>query len=450
MDETPKPSPRKPQAPVASSQEKAAPQQTRRSATLRVGDPLEYRIARLFIWADYFVRRGREIYTVAALDRATDLDVLAIRYSQPFRRDVQIAECKSDGDRPLDRIFWLSGVQQFVAAERATLIRRSTKWNIKDFAKVAGVEVIDLPRLEELEKETGVDTSFWPGISDREFFLKSEEEWNKALHRDEGLTELYLTLASEVRYQEPFGGMNYLLHQARALTRSLREKRLPSESLGKFLLCDSISHLAMFFMRIVESSFALSAPDRQGLTRKGLTYGHMDPKLTDRIFRNAYRIATETLKHYGKSDVKLDESFFKMPTPPNVSEIQEIIELLVRQPRASTSFVPLTDLLLCEIYLKGRSPDWLGRTHPYSDIAERLRLVQNFIQILTRMGASPDNLESILFLPARTTEQGQAAEPVASQKNNGKLGPTEKGADPSTPMSLFSGEPPPASQKEKE
>jgi hypothetical protein len=449
MNDTARPSNRKPQPPTDASSDDARSERSRKSATLRVGDVLEYRVARLFIWSDFFVRRGREIYTVAVLDRATDLDVLAIRYTQPFHRDVQIAECKSDGDRPLDRIFWLSGVKQFVDAQTATLIRRSTKWNIKDFAKAAGVEVLDLPRLEELEKDTGVDTSIWPGVSDREFFLKFEEEWNRALHRDEVLTELCLTLASEVRYQDPFGGINYLLHNTRALTRALKEQRLSSTSLGKFLLCDSISHLAMFLMRIAESSFGLSDADRSGLIRKGLTYGHMDPKLTDRIFRNAYRIATETLKHYGRSDVKLDESFFKMPTPPNVSEIQEAIELLIHHPRASASFAPIADLLLFEVYLKGRNPDWLTRIYPYSDLHERLRLVQQFVQILVRIGAGPDDLEAVLFLPEKKTKGEAVPGQSTPLKNDNQSAATTAKQDGPHP-SLFSSDSQSDQKKDKQ
>jgi len=71
----------------------------------KVGDPLEYRVCRLFIHLGYFVRRGREIYTVGRLDTATDLDVLAVRYGSPLRREVQIAECKSGSNSPLDRVF---------------------------------------------------------------------------------------------------------------------------------------------------------------------------------------------------------------------------------------------------------------------------------------------------------------------------------------------------------
>ncbi|HTZ46922.1 MAG TPA: hypothetical protein VMH20_04990 [Verrucomicrobiae bacterium] len=436
MDETQKPDARKPRPPAGQNSSKDAP--SRRSATLRVGDPLEYRVARLFVWSDFFVRRGREIYTVAALDRATDLDVLAIRYTQPFRKSVQIAECKSDGDRPLDRIFWLSGVQKFIGADNATLFRRSTKWNIKDFAKVVGVEILDHPRLEELEKDVAVDTSVWPGVSDRAFFLAHEDEWNKSLQRDEPLTELYLTLASEVRYQDPFGGINYLLHHARALTRALKEKRLPSESFGRFLLCETLAHLAMFLMQVAESSFSLSSFDRSGLIKRGLTYGHMDPKLIDRIFRNAHRIASETLKHYARSDVKVDESFFRMPAPPNVSEVQDIIELLIRHPRASTSFVPLTDLLLSEMYLKGRSTDWIGRLYTYSDMDDRLALVRKFIQIVKNVAGGPDELEPIA-LPAGKKARVVVPESTSTESHPAAAPPVNTSEGETKSPSLFDG-----------
>ena len=100
----------------------------------------------------FFARRGRELYTVGRLDTATDLDVLAIRYSEPLSREVCIAECKTaGGEGPLDRIFWLSGVKKYVDADFATLIRPATKWNIKDFATEVGVELFDLPHVDEPE-----------------------------------------------------------------------------------------------------------------------------------------------------------------------------------------------------------------------------------------------------------------------------------------------------------
>src|ERR1700761_1047860 len=121
-----------------SNPEKTAP----KPSAFVLGEDLEYRIARLHLFMGYFVRRGCPIYTVAALDRATDLDVLATRYVEPFERQMIITECKSGENAPLDRIFWLSGVKRFTQASEALLVRKSTKWNIKEFAKECGVRVL--------------------------------------------------------------------------------------------------------------------------------------------------------------------------------------------------------------------------------------------------------------------------------------------------------------------
>src|ERR1039458_2871505 len=188
-------------------QKSARPPEQNRSgvpkpSALTIGDELEYRIARLHIFSGFFVRRGCPIYTIAALDRATDLDVLAFRYSEPFRREMIITECKSGNtaplDRatdldvlafrysepfrremiitecksgntaPLDRIFWLTGVRDYMQATQAFLIRKGTKWNIKDFAKECGVQVLDLARVTEIEATLKIGEDEWPGVRSEE------------------------------------------------------------------------------------------------------------------------------------------------------------------------------------------------------------------------------------------------------------------------------------------
>src|ERR1039458_9173078 len=99
------------------------------AAAITIGDELEYRIARLFIFMGYFVRRARPILTAGALAQATDLDVVALRYIEPFRRQLITLECKGGAEGPLDRVFWLGGVKNFVKADEAFLVRKGTKWN---------------------------------------------------------------------------------------------------------------------------------------------------------------------------------------------------------------------------------------------------------------------------------------------------------------------------------
>lgn len=363
-----------------------------RNARFSVGDPLEYRVARFLIHLGFFVRRGREIYTIGDLDQATDLDVFAVRYADMFRREVQICECKSGKEGPLDRVFWIVGVKDYVGAARATLVRKSTKWNIKDFASSAGVEIIDLPRLESLERSIGIEPNNWPGISNRSFFQEYEREWNKYLATDPILRELYHTLAGEVRFHEPLSAVSFLLHHARALTREIEESRRAPETLSKFLLSDVVAHLAMFCMRIAEFTFNLSEADRNGYIRKGLTYGGLDVKLTQRIFRNAERIAGESVKFYTGRDVRLDSSLFQMPEPPNVGDVQELVALLVEEPQRSSTFGPITDLVLAESYLKqGKGSSIIGKIFPYTDLRERLALVYAYLAVLRRIGAIPDS-----------------------------------------------------------
>lgn len=369
----------------------------------KVGDALEYRVTRLLIHLGFFARRGREIYTVGRLDTATDLDVLGIRYAEPFRREVQIVECKGGGEGPMDRIFWLAGVKQYVSADRATLVRHATKWNIKDFAGELGIEILDFPHLAELERAANIDPAVWLGSSDRDYFAANADEWNKALNRDSADKELFLTLAGEIRFHEPFGAISFLLHHMRVLTRRLNERRFDSESLTRFLIAESVAQLAVFLMRIGESCIFLSTEDRKGLIQKGLTYGHMDKVFVDRLFSSAKRITSEMIKHLTGRDVRVDDSYFKMPEPPGVEAVQEMVEMLIARQAAATSFPLLADLLVAERFLKQKdSIDWIAKIFPYVDLKDRLSVVQEYLRVLRSMDAIPGALTGTNKKPTRT------------------------------------------------
>lgn len=402
------------------------------SAKFKIGDPLEYRVARFFIYQGFFVRRGRELYTVGNLDQATDLDVFAVRYTNLFRREVQICECKGGGEGPLDRIFWIAGVKRYVGATRATLIRKSTKWNIKDFANNSGVEIIDLPRLEVFEKAANIE-NVWPGASNRLFFLEHEREWNSYLPKDSILSELFHTLAGEVRFHDPLSAINFLLHHARGLSRELEDNRRVPESLAKFLLADVISHLALFCMRVAEMTFSLSEGDRNGFIEKGLTYGGLDAKLTQRIFRNAERLAAESIRFYVGHEPRLDSALFMMPKAPNIAEVQEIVKLLVDNQMHASTFAPLTDLIMSEIYLKNyKASELVERIFPYTDLKQRIDIVTDYLSVLRKIGALPEkkqerNSRPPKIVPAPVQAVGPKLNDLSKAGPEGSLFPDVEG-----------------------
>lgn len=359
-----------------------------RPPKLVVGEELEYRIARLFIFMGYFVRRGCPIYTVANLDQATDLDVFALKYAQPFRRESIVSECKSGDVGPLDRIFWLSGVKQFVSAKEAFLVRKATKWNIKDFAKNTGVQIIDIAKIEELETNYRIGANEWPGAADRNFYSGQVANWNSSLVGSPSFWELYQTLITEIRYDDPFAAINYLLFQLRRLAKQFHQ--IPESVLHRFLITESLSQLSMFLMRVAEVAFDLSDKDRDAYILKGLTYGSLDPKFAERILNSAYTITRQAVLHVTNKPVDIDRSFFQMPVPPGAESVRFLVKAILRAYPLSLTLPQVTDLLLREVILKqNRSGGWLKRIFPSGELSQRLELTRVYLKTLVDAEACP-------------------------------------------------------------
>jgi hypothetical protein len=89
----------------------------------------------------------------------------------------------------------------------------------------------------------------------------------------------------------------------------------------------------------------------------------------------------------------VDDSLFRMPEPPYVKEVQSLIEALVARPAITTSFGPITDLLVFEKFVRQREGiDWLPKIFPYTNLRERVSLVQDYLKVLQAIEAIPEGL----------------------------------------------------------
>ncbi len=395
-----------------------------KAPSMVVGEDLEYRIARLLQFMGFFVRRGCPIYTVGVLDRATDLDVFAIKYIEPFSRELIIAECKSGDIGPLDRIFWLSGVRHFSKANRAMLVRKGTKWNIKDFAKECGVEILDLHRVTELEATFRISGSEWPAQSDRGFFESSVPGWNDSLKRHPELWELQITLSSEIRYDDPFPSINFLLYQLRLLTRSWKTNS--ASSLHRYLLSEAISQLSLFFMRLAEKTFDLSEDDRTGYIEKGLKYGNVDPKFAERMMNSAFNLTRQAILHYTKQVQDIDRKVFEVPLPPGTKEVLSIIELILHGYPRSLTLSQICDLLLFEVFVKeNRNKGWLKRIYPQHDLGARVDVVRDYLGLLAQSGACPPEIIQALSSPGLDNGKTVETHPHAADSAQAQITPRQ-------------------------
>ncbi len=381
---------------------------------LKLGEPTEYRIARLFVWMGYFVRRGREIYTAGNLDQATDVDVLAMRYRTLFSREVITIESKTGKGGPLDRVFWLSGVRQYVRADRAFLYRPPTKWNIRDFAKEAGVEIFDPNRLSALEARYVAEPHDWLGLCDWSYLSSRIESWNKILATNAKYKELYQTLATEVRYEEPFALIAFWVHHLRGLTRDHARESGRGQELVRFLIADATGQLALCFLRVAQVTSDLAEADRRGMVAKKLRYGEQNPRFVEQVFENSYRVAWAAIRDKLGYDVEVDKSLFTVPTPDYVEEITDLVEELIRGGEQSTDLPQIVDIIMSEGFLKrNKERRVLKRIFAGDGLAQRTDAAQRFVGRLRRLEAIPDEIQELVDVkPSKEAADNQSPMPT--------------------------------------
>lgn len=385
---------------------------------LKLGDETEYRIARLFVWMGYFVRRGREIYTAGRLDQATDLDVLATKFGPLFAREVITIECKTGREGPLDRVFWLSGVRHYIGADRAILYRPPTKWNIRDFAKEAGVEILDPSRLTRLERRYVAEPNEWIGLCDWKFLSERLDAWNKILRANPRYKELYQTLVTEVRYEEPFALVAFWIHHLRGLTRDYLRESSATQELIKFLISDAVGQLAVCFLRVAQLTSDLDQHDRRGVVEKKLIYGEQEPRLVERVFESAYRIARAAARDKLGTEVEIEHSLFRVPRPDYVAKVISIVEELVDNGEVSADLPQIVDIIMSEAFLKNnRERRYLKRIFPRDDIGVRTAVAVHFLKCMHELDALPVQVEELL--DPKQSSDSQNKESSSVQPNAG-------------------------------
>jgi hypothetical protein len=119
------------------------------------GADLERRVGRVEFAEGALVRLRVPVRVEADAGRAilTDIDVLALDLDFRLRLSTSVLECKSgkgQSGEP-DRLFWLSGLQRYLTADRAVLVRQTISRRGRIVATRLGVEVQDVATLSMRE-----------------------------------------------------------------------------------------------------------------------------------------------------------------------------------------------------------------------------------------------------------------------------------------------------------
>jgi hypothetical protein len=122
------------------------------------GRELERRLGRVEFADGALTRMRVPVRAVGAdpgRDVLTDIDVLSIDVDLRLRLTRSISECKSGAGQTgePDRLFWLAGFRDYLAVDRATLVREAITPRGAILARALGIDLVDAPTLAERETD---------------------------------------------------------------------------------------------------------------------------------------------------------------------------------------------------------------------------------------------------------------------------------------------------------
>ncbi len=108
------------------------------------GDSLELRAASYYEAQGYLVRRGVMLSVSSQTADATDIDLLALRFSVPLNEERLIADCKDrKRPKPFERILWTRGLASFSNATQAIVVLPKAMWQVREFASEGKIQVLE-------------------------------------------------------------------------------------------------------------------------------------------------------------------------------------------------------------------------------------------------------------------------------------------------------------------
>lgn len=141
------------------------------------------RIMRFWWYTGYFTRMNVDIFRYEhgkkTTHQYTDVDALGIRFQENFKQNIIICDCKSGQSSNKDRIFWTSGLMNYIGADQSIFLTKNIdESKYYDLGMHLKVLPLSNQRLSELENAYKIDSKPIIGSFDYTNFLLEEKIFN--------------------------------------------------------------------------------------------------------------------------------------------------------------------------------------------------------------------------------------------------------------------------------
>lgn len=350
------------------------------------GDRFECRVARLTFVEGALVRRKVDLEVQFHEPfQVTDIDVLALRFSETLEAALELGECKTteakNAPSTADRLLWNVGLQRLVGAENGFVAtKKPASDRVRRFADRLGNQVFDLRDIERREAIFQIDGDHLYGSHDPDL-LSIQRRVASIARDDDELRRLYVLVRSEFWFATPASGLKRALEVCRRAGQRWGARLPDDERLTiEWLLMEGVVAVAVSLTRI--AGFALRSPTdvfERWLVER-LAEGVASYRTLEEISKVVDRFVLEVLKDAGADPAKQVDSMGAFsPTPPAYTEpLLEVVHRLAATPRITRDLARFIDWRAAKS-LGAKSAGEEQLFDRADDLARATRIVSRFL-----------------------------------------------------------------------
>lgn len=333
-----------------------------KTSQLTSGDELEARVAQVWFWEGYYSRYGIDLtnHYGAELVQVTDLDLLATAFGPSLEVRKTIGESKSGGrsaPKPLDRIVWLSGLQNLVGANQAELtIKAAPTSRVRELGRHLNVTVQSVADLTA--RESDIDLQAVADTGAHGVGAMQLRKTVQAISRNDPFLEsAYRYLTSTVWFLDVFSATKQTL----GLARKLSERWTPSVQdddhiATRWLISEAVSVLGYNIVAIAGHIRPMNSVAFTSYLRERLADGVVPAQKMRLLARDIDKYISGILTAANASATLRTQAVGAFePSPPEWSDSLAELALRLRRLPSVADIPRQLDLLIHERLARGRA-----------------------------------------------------------------------------------------------
>lgn len=367
------------------------------------GDAYELRLARLFHVEGAFVRRAIDLNMRFGEDlTVTDLDILALRFSDDFRISRTIGESKTGqgkkGPKIADRLLWLVGLRDLVHADSAFVATtKNASDRVRGLAERLQIDVIDEQDLAHRERQQELDeNSPWGPFDPR--LLERQRAVYDAVKSDTDLKRVYWFVRSEFWLSDPTAAIKRAFGAVRLLAKAWDARTDESRrSALQWLARQTQVNIVVGLVTLAGGSYR-EVPEKSGgrLLRELASGPGLDFDALLRVSGEVDRYVTAILHELDADPGRRVSALGAFnPTPPSYAEsLVEVVERLAAEPESSIQLPRFVDVKVAEVELDTSFDTLQVKDDVMADCERQLRLIGAFL--VGQLKVDPSLLAGVL------------------------------------------------------